>query len=64
LTDRHVRILELVARHGQRRLDDHDAKATEPTASEARRHDLATTATRMRARVAAAKERRRSGSKA
>jgi hypothetical protein len=60
VTDRHVRILAIVARHGQRRLDDHDAAEGAPTAaSSERRQDLKTRAKRTRARVAAARARRR-----
>jgi hypothetical protein len=60
LTDRHVRILARVARHHQRRLDEHDlADDTPSAASQKRRDDLETTATRARANVAAAQARRR-----
>jgi hypothetical protein len=59
LTDRHVRILAEVARHHQRRLDEHDGDEDTPSAvSVERRDDLETTATRTRARVAAARARR------
>jgi hypothetical protein len=60
LTDSHLRILEMAARNSQRRLDEHDAAEGVATAGFAeRRHHLKTRATRTRARVAAALERRR-----
>jgi hypothetical protein len=60
VTDRHIRILRVVARHRQRQLDDHDAADAVPNAgSTARLHDLEWTAARTRARVAAAEARRR-----
>ncbi|HET6870224.1 MAG TPA: hypothetical protein VFH80_30210 [Solirubrobacteraceae bacterium] len=58
MTDTHLRILESMARHNQRRLDEHDAAEAAP-GSAARRHDLKTTAARSRAQVAAARARRR-----
>lgn len=62
MTDRHLRILAMAARHSQRRLDEHDdADAGAPSAgSTERRKDLKTRAARSRARVAAARARRRS----
>jgi hypothetical protein len=60
MTDTHLRILESMARHDQRRLDEHDATESPPAAGSAeRRQDLETQATRTRARVAAAQARRR-----
>ena len=60
MSDPHIRILRQVARHRQRDLDDHDdADHLGDPASTARRQDLAQTATRTRARVAAAQARRR-----
>ena len=60
MTDTHLRILTTVARHSQRRLDDHDAAEGKTTAgSVERRDDLQRQATRARARVAAAQARRR-----
>lgn len=60
MSDPHIRILRQVAHQRQRELDDHDAgdHLGDP-ASTARRQDLAQTATRTRARVAAAQARRR-----
>jgi hypothetical protein len=60
VSDRHIRVLRVLARHRQRQLDDHDAVAAEPDAgSVTRREDLQRTAARTRARVAAAEARRR-----
>jgi hypothetical protein len=60
MTDRHIRILRMVARHNQRRLEDHDAALDTPSAaSRKRRQDLKSRASRTRARVAAAQARRR-----
>jgi hypothetical protein len=60
MTDRHLRILQMVARHNQRRLDQHDTAEGPPAAGSAeRRHDLKATAKRSRAQVAAAQLRRR-----
>jgi hypothetical protein len=62
MTDIHLRILGVMARNNQRRLNQHDAVAGPPAAGSAeRRHDLQTTATRTRSRVAAALARRRAG---
>lgn len=60
MSDPHIRILRQVARQRQRDLDDRDAAdhLGDP-ASTARRQDLARTATRTRARVAASQARRR-----
>jgi hypothetical protein len=64
VSDRHSRILRVVARHRQRRLDDHDAGAGVPDAGSAdRRDELERTAARTRARVAAAATKRRKRSK-
>jgi hypothetical protein len=57
MSDPHIRILRHVARHRQRDLDAADHLGD--PASTARRQDLAQTATRTRARVAAAQARRR-----
>jgi hypothetical protein len=60
VSDLHLRILRLVAHRNQRELDAHNT--TDPgerAASTARRHDLAQTAARTRARLAAAHARRR-----
>jgi hypothetical protein len=55
-----MKILAMVARQSQRRLDDHDAAGGTPdSASAGLRRDLKTRATRTRARVAAAQARRR-----
>jgi hypothetical protein len=60
MTDTHLHILAVVARHSQRRLDEHDAAEGAPRPGSAdRRQDLKTRATRTRARVAAAQARRR-----
>jgi hypothetical protein len=49
-----------VARHNQRRLDEHDDAEAAPAAGSAeRRHDLNATAARSRAQLAAARARRR-----
>jgi hypothetical protein len=59
MTDRHMRVLRVVARHRQRKLDDHDAaEAVADVTSTSRRRDLAKVAARTRARVAAANARR------
>ena len=59
MSDRHIRILRVVARHRQRKLDDHDAAANVPDAtSTSRRRELARAAARTRARVTAAEARR------
>jgi hypothetical protein len=60
MSDRHIHILAAVARHTQRRLDDHDAvEGTPNAASTERRQHLNTRATRARARVVVAQARRR-----
>jgi hypothetical protein len=60
VTDAHIKILAMVARQSQRRLDDHDAdRGTPDPASVGRRDDLKTRATRTRARVTDARARRR-----
>ena len=65
MTDRHMRILRVVARQTQRKLDDHDAADAIPDAgSTARRRDLEQTTARTRAHVAAAEARRRQPSNA
>ena len=62
MTHPHVRILAMVARHTQHRLDEHDAIEHAPgAASDNRRQDLKRRATRSRVRVAAAHARRRLG---
>jgi hypothetical protein len=60
VTDRHLRILRLVAKQRQQELDDHDAADhTQETASAGRRRHLKQLAARTRGRVAAAEARRR-----
>ena len=60
MSDRHMRVLRVVARHRQRELDLHEAADALPEAgSAARLQDLVQTAARTRARVAAAEARRR-----
>jgi hypothetical protein len=60
MTDRHIRILQLVAHHAQRELDDHrSVDHIEDTASTGRREHLERAAVRTRARVADADQRRR-----
>ena len=60
MTDAHLRILGVMARNNQRRLDEHDAAAGAPVAGGAeRRQALQTMAARTRARVTAARARRR-----
>jgi hypothetical protein len=60
MTDTHLRILRMAARHSQRRLDEHDAAEGSATAASAeQRQALKTRATRTEARVAAAQARRR-----
>jgi hypothetical protein len=60
MTDRHIRILRLVAHQAQRELDDHDSvDQIGYTASTGRREHLERAAARTRAHVADAKERRR-----
>jgi hypothetical protein len=60
MTDPHVRILAMVARHTQRRLDEYDEiEGTPSAASVKRRQVLKTRAMRTRARVAAAHATRR-----
>jgi hypothetical protein len=63
MSDRHLRILRAVAHRRQQQLDDHDAVDTRPAVngSSRRRDDLARTAARTRARLAAAQARRRAG---
>jgi hypothetical protein len=59
MSDRHARVLRVVARHRQQKLDDHDAAVDLPNAkSTARRRELAWVAARTKARVAAADARR------
>jgi hypothetical protein len=60
VSDLHLHILNLVAHRNQRELNHHDAvNHVGDAASAARRQDLERTATRTRARVAAAQARRR-----
>jgi len=60
LSDRHLRVLRLLARRRQTALEEHDAAApTFESGSPNRRRELAQRATQARARVAAAEERRR-----
>ena len=64
MSDAHLRILEMVARYNQRRLDEHDAVEGVAAAGSAERQALEARATRTRARVAAARARRRDARKA
>jgi hypothetical protein len=60
MTDRHIRILRLVARQAQRELDDHHSlNHIGDSASTGRREHLERAAARTSARVADADERRR-----
>jgi hypothetical protein len=60
MTDRHIRILRLVAREAQRELDDHHSiDHIGDTASKGRHEHLERAAARTTARVADADERRR-----
>ena len=60
MTDRHIRILRLVAHQAQRELDDHHSlDRIGDTASTGRREHLERAAARTRARVVDADERRR-----
>ena len=60
MTDRHIRILRLVAHQAQRELDDdHSLDHIGDTASTGRREHLERAAARTRARVADADQRRR-----
>ena len=60
MTDRHIRILRLVAHQAQRELDDdHSLDHIEDTASTGRREHLERAAARTRARVTDADQRRR-----
>jgi hypothetical protein len=62
MTDGHLELLTMAARHSERQLRDHDAGYNGPTAdAAARRVVLKERATRMRARVQAAHARRRGG---
>jgi hypothetical protein len=56
VTDLHLRILRMIAKHRQSALDDHDAAGR---ASAGRRRDLEKTVRRTKANVAAAQARRR-----
>lgn len=59
MTDRHLRILRLVAKKRQQELDDHDAAdQTQETAPAGRRRHLKQLAARTRGRVAEAEARR------
>jgi hypothetical protein len=58
MSDRHVRILAMVARHSQRKLDDNAIAGTPSAGSTERRKDLKARAIRTRARVVAARARR------
>lgn len=61
MSDSHIRILLAVAHSRQQQLDDYDDSHPRPhnPGSAARRRDLAKTAARTRARLAAAEARRR-----
>jgi hypothetical protein len=62
VSDRHTRVLRVLARHRQRRLDESDASHPSPAgtgASDVRRADLERLAKRAKARVVAADARRR-----
>ena len=59
MTDLHLRILRVLAKHRQRALDDHDsADHTGNAGSAGRRRDLEQAASRTGANVAAAEARR------
>lgn len=62
MSDRHVRILAMVARASQRRLDDDDAAGATDAVSRERRGRLRLRAAETRARLAAARVRKRPGS--
>jgi len=60
MTDLHLRILRMIAKHRQSALDDHDAAGrTHGRASAGRRRDLEKAARRTKANVTAAQARRR-----
>ena len=60
MTDRHIRVLRVIARHRQHQLDNHVAANGVPDATSAeRRQDLERVAARTRARLNAAQARRR-----
>jgi hypothetical protein len=60
MTDLHLRILRMIAKHRQSELDDDDAAGhTRGRASAGRRSDLEKAARRTKANVAAAQARRR-----
>jgi hypothetical protein len=61
VTDRHIRILRLMARQSQQELHRHDAVDTRDAASTDRRQHLEHAATQTSARVADAQARRRHG---
>lgn len=59
MSDPHIRLLAMIARDSQRKLEHHDALANIPDAAFAqRRQDLEERAGRTRARLAAARARR------
>jgi hypothetical protein len=59
MTDLHLLILRMIAKHRQSALDDHDAAGhTQSRASAGRRRDLEKAARRTEANVAAAQARR------
>jgi hypothetical protein len=60
MTDRHIHVLRVVARHRQRQLAEHSAADDRPdTTSPERRRELEQMAARTRAQLAAAQARRR-----
>jgi len=60
MSDRHIRFLAMIARDSQRQLEHYDALANIPDAAFARRReDLEERAGRTRARLTAARARRR-----
>jgi hypothetical protein len=59
MSDRHVRILAMMARRSQRALDRHDGIAAPEASLSPRGADLRQRAARTRARLAAARARRR-----
>jgi hypothetical protein len=60
MTDLHLRILRIIAKHRQSALEDHDAAGpTHSRASAGRRSDLEKAARRTKANFAAAQARRR-----
>jgi hypothetical protein len=59
MSDRHVRILAMIAQRSQRELDAHAVPGDPDTGANDRQSDLRAHAARTRARLAAARPRRR-----